>query len=153
MKKLVVLFSLLFPVLLSSTVIPAGDVSGTWDVAGSPYFIDGEITIQSGDALQIEPGVDVIFNAHYKFIIYGQIVANGTANDSIKFMPLDANIGWHGLRFIDGNLSSLPASEISYCQFKRGFALGADPDSNGGAIYCTNTSNLTIDNSFCIQLL
>lgn len=148
MKKIVLLLILMIPVLLSATVIPAGDVSGIWDVAGSPYYIDGEITIQSGEELQIEPGVDVIFNAHYKFNIFGRIVANGTANDSIKFMPLDSNIGWHGLRFIDGYLSSLPASEISYCQLKRGFALGADPDSNGGAIYCTNTSNLTIDNCF-----
>lgn len=148
MKNYLIFLLVLLPVMLSSTVIPAGDVSGVWDIAGNPYYIDGEITIQAGDELEIQAGVDVIFNEHYKFNIYGRIVANGTAADSISFTPLSSTSGWHGLRFIDGNLNSLPASEISYCQFKRGYALGAGSDTNGGAIYCTNTSNLTIDNSF-----
>jgi len=148
MKNSVFILMLFLPVLLCSTVIPAGDVSGLWDVSGSPYYIDGEITVQSGEELQIEPGVNVVFNAHYKFNIYDRIVANGTATDSISFYPVDPNVGWHGLRFIDGNLSSLPASELSYCQFKRGFALGTNPDCFGGAIYCLNTTNLTIDNCY-----
>ncbi|MBN2017236.1 MAG: T9SS type A sorting domain-containing protein [Candidatus Cloacimonetes bacterium] len=138
----------LIPVILNSTVIPAGNVSGVWDIAGSPYYIDGEITIQASDQLEIQPGVDVIFNAHYKLIIYGRIVANGTAADSISFTPLSSATGWHGMRFINGNLNSLPASEISFCQFKSGSGMGSGADANGGAIYCTNTSNLTIDNSY-----
>jgi len=148
MKKSVLFLAFLFPIILCSTIIPAGDVSGLWDVAGNPYFIDGEITIQSGTELEIEPGVDVIFNDHYKLIIYGRIVANGTAADSISFTPLSSTSGWHGLRFYDGNLSPLLANEISYCQFKRGYALGSGDDPNGGAIFCSNTSNLTIDNSY-----
>jgi hypothetical protein len=34
--------------LSAATTIAAGDVSGTWDVAGSPYLIDGDITVPSG---------------------------------------------------------------------------------------------------------
>ncbi|MFC1898545.1 carboxypeptidase regulatory-like domain-containing protein [Candidatus Cloacimonadota bacterium] len=151
MKRSVILLAFLLPVILSSTVIPGGDVSGVWDLAGSPYYVDGEITIQSGSELNIEAGVDVIFNDHYKFYIYGRIVANGTEADSIKFMPLNSTTGWHGLRFYDGNISSLPANEISYCQFKRGYGLGTGDDQNGGAIFCSNTSNLTIENSYFFQ--
>ena len=151
MKKLFLIFVLLAPVILCSTVIPAGDVSGVWDLAGSPYYIDGEISIQSGTELEIAAGVDVIFNGLYKFFIMGRLVANGTVNDSIKFTPLNAATGWHGLHFIDGNLSSLPANEISYCQFKQGYGLGTGNDKNGGAIFCSNTSNLTIENSLFFQ--
>ncbi|MBN1948886.1 MAG: carboxypeptidase regulatory-like domain-containing protein, partial [Candidatus Cloacimonetes bacterium] len=147
MKKLFIFISMILPWLLCSTVIPAGDVSGLWDLTGSPYYIDGEITLQAGEELLIEAGVDVIFNDHYQFIIHGRIMANGTVSDSIRFMPLDPNTGWHSLRFIDGNLSSLPANEISYCEFWQGFALGAGDESNGGAIFCSNTGNLSISNS------
>ncbi|MDA3813104.1 MAG: T9SS type A sorting domain-containing protein [Candidatus Cloacimonetes bacterium] len=151
MKKLFLFFVLLAPVILCSTVIPAGDVSGVWDLAGSPYYVDGEITIQSETELEIEAGVDVIFNDLYKFFIMGRLVANGTVNDSIKFTPLNVATGWHGLHFIDGNLSSLLANEISYCQFKQGYGLGTEDEKNGGAIFCLNTSNLTIENSLFYQ--
>ena len=151
MKKLILLFVFVLPVILGSTVIPAGDVNGVWDLAGSPYYIDGEIIIQADTELEIEAGVDLIFNDHYKLNIYGRIVANGTVTDSIRFTPLDAALGWHGLRFYDGNLSSLSANEISYCQFIQGYGLGENEDKNGGAIFCSNTSNLTIDNSYFFQ--
>ena len=43
------------------TEIPAGDVSGTWTKANSPYNINGEITIPNDSTLTIEPGVEVVF--------------------------------------------------------------------------------------------
>jgi len=151
MKKLGLSLAFLLPVILSSTVIPGGDVSGVWNLAGNPYYIDGEITIQSDTELEIEAGVDVIFNDHYKFYIFGRIVANGTVNDSITFTPLETAAGWHGLRFIDGNLSSLATNEISYCQFDHGYGIGNGDEKNGGAIFCSNTSNLIIENSLFVQ--
>ncbi len=33
---------------LAASTIPGGNVSGTWDVAGSPYLIDGDITVPAG---------------------------------------------------------------------------------------------------------
>jgi len=46
-----------------------GDVSGQWTKEGSLYLIDGEITVPQDQTLKIEPGVQVIFQGHYKFII------------------------------------------------------------------------------------
>ncbi len=151
MKTVILTLIFLIPLFLNSTLIPGGDVSGVWDLPGSPFYIDGEITIQSGEELVIEAGVDVIFNDHYKFIILGRLEASGTANDTICFMPLDENVGWHSLRFIDGNLSGLSASVINHCQFQQGFALGSDDDKCGGAIFCSNTGNLSISNSYFFQ--
>ena len=57
------LFSFITLTIISNaqTVIPPGDVSGTWTVGGSPYEIQGEITIPDGLTLTIEPGVEVDF--------------------------------------------------------------------------------------------
>lgn len=151
MTKIILAVIFIIPMFLNTTVIPGGDVNGNWDVQGSPYFIDGEITLQSGEELVIEAGVDVIFNDHYKFIIYGRLEAIGTVNDTICFKPLDELTGWHGLRFIDGNLSGLSANVIDYCRFEQGLALGENDDKCGGAIYCSNSANLTVSNSYFYQ--
>jgi len=100
MKRITIIFSLLFVFAfsLADTHIPAGNVNGVWTIDGSPYIIDGEISIQQGDELTIEPGIQVIFSGHYKFNIYGRILAEGTATDSIVFIAQDAEIGWHSFK-------------------------------------------------------
>ena len=65
------------------TEIPAGDVSGTWTKANSPYYINGEITIPNDSTLTIEPGVEVIFTGHYVFFVKGRLLAIGTEQDTI----------------------------------------------------------------------
>ena len=46
--------------VLASTTIPGGAVSGTWTLSGSPYLIDGDITVLAGQTLTIEPGIEYI---------------------------------------------------------------------------------------------
>ncbi len=89
------LFGLLLIAAISfcDTHIPGGDVSGIWTYANSPYIIDGEIAIQQGDQLIIEPGIQVIFSGHYKFNIYGRILAQGTEIDTIIFTAQDTTVG------------------------------------------------------------
>jgi len=90
---------LILNVSFAQTHIPTGYVSGTWTATSSPYIIDGEITLDTFDLLTIEPGVDVEFSGHYKFIVHGRLLAEGTGTDSIHFYPQDTTTGWHGLRF------------------------------------------------------
>ncbi len=144
MKKLLLTLVILFLFTLylsADTYIPGGDVSGTWELTGSPFYIEGEITIPVGETLTIEPGVDVIFNGHFKFIVNGFIEAIGTEADSILFTAADPVTGWHSLRFIDAPDSS----HLSYCIIEYGNATGEIPDSHGGGIYCEN-SNPVITN-------
>ncbi|MCK4694241.1 MAG: right-handed parallel beta-helix repeat-containing protein, partial [Candidatus Cloacimonetes bacterium] len=137
---LVILF--LFTLYLSAdTYIPEGDVSGTWELVGSPFYIEGEITIPNEETLFIEPGVDVIFNGYYKFIINGIIEATGTETDFILFTAANTTEGWHSLRFYDAP----DFSHLSYCIIEYGRATGEIPDSHGGGIYCEN-SNPVITN-------
>lgn len=112
------------------TGIFEGYVSGTWTAAGSPYRIVGEITIHADSILTIEPGVEVVFQGHFKFIVNGIIHAVGTVQDSILFSAVNQNTGWGGIRFI----SAPDGSELSYCIFRHGRAIFYNY-SDGGAIY------------------
>ena len=143
-KVLLILFLTFYIILSSDTIIPAGNVSGNWDIDGSPYLIEGEITIPDGETLKIDPGILVEFQGHYKFNVQGRLLAIGTEQDSIYFTINDTtgfsnysipDGGWHGIRF-DNTPTTNDSSNIVYCHLEYGKAFGADPDYLGGAIYC-----------------
>ena len=140
---LIVLLSLVF-VLFADTEVPAGSVNGTWDFAGSPYNINGEIQIDTGNTLAIEPGVVINFTGHYKFIVQGRILAVGNESNAINFTADNPVTGWHGLRFIDTTTTGQDISQLVFCNFEFGRAIGVSPDYQGGAIYCLNSSELEI---------
>ncbi|MHA1868928.1 MAG: hypothetical protein ACTSXD_12875, partial [Candidatus Heimdallarchaeaceae archaeon] len=147
MKKIVIiLFSVLLTasITIADTNIPGGNVSGIWTFAGSPYIIDGEITIPSDSTLSIEPGVIVQFSGHYKFIVYGRLIAEGNADSLITFTAQDTTTGWHGLRFHDTNINGQEASSLVYCTLEYGRATGAE-SSGGGAVSLEN-ANETFEN-------
>lgn len=71
----------------ADTTISGGDVSGTWYAASSPYYINGSITIQAGDTLTIEPGVEVDFlSPYYGLTVYGFLEAgrHGSRFDLVR---------------------------------------------------------------------
>ena len=132
--------------LFAQTEIPAGSVSGDWDLAGSPYNVNGEIQIDAGETLTIEAGVTVNFAGHYKFIVLGQILAVGTDVNGIIFTATDVVAGWHGLRFLN-TTTPVPVqleSQLVYCNIRYGRATGIAPDYQGGALYCKDSSELLI---------
>ena len=134
--------SLLGEAMEGGTSIPGGNISGIWDISGSPYWIDGEITIPAGETLNIDPGVEVFFQGHYKLIVNGMLEAVGTETDSILFTAVDTAMGWQGIRFIDAPDSS----HLSYCNIRYGRLTGMGIEYSGGGIYCEN-SNPVISNS------
>ncbi len=121
----------------AQTVIPAGDVSGTWNAAGSPYQIQGEITVPDGQNLTIEEDVDVEFQGYYKMIVNGVLEATGTEDNMINFYATDPVTGWNGIRFFN----QTTASTVHYCFFTDGNStVGGPIDRRGGAIYCDNSA-------------
>ena len=126
----------------------------TWTIGGSPYEIQGEITVPDGLTLTIEPGVLVEFQGHYKLNVQGRLLAIGTETDTITFTINDTtgfhdpNIpdgGWAGIRFINV-FSLIDSSSIIYCKIEYGKALGFWPDNTGGAICVDGFDELTIAN-------
>jgi len=63
----------------------SGNQSGTWTLAGSPYYVIGAITIPAGNSLIIETGVLVEVQGNFRITAEGFITAQGTETDTIKF--------------------------------------------------------------------
>ncbi len=89
-----------------------GNVSGVWDLAHSPYYVNCDVTVPAGQTLTIEPGVQVLFTGSYSFTVNGALSALGTSEDSILFSGTDAagSIRWNGISI----LTQVPCS-LSYC--------------------------------------
>ncbi len=150
MKKIYILFIsfiFLFNFATAQTNIPGGAVSGNWTLSGSPYLIQGSILIQNGNTLTIDPGVTVEFQGQHLILVSGRLVANGTINDSIRFIPLDTNFGWLGIRF-NNTSNTNDTSEISYSVLKYAKALSSGTaNTDGGAFFFDNYSKCIISNS------
>ena len=129
------------------TDIPAGNVSGTWTIANSPYHVLGEITIPDGETLSIEPGVEVVFMGHHKFNVQGRLLAVGSQHDPILFTAEDKTAGWHGVRFIN-TPGTNDTSKIVHCSFKYGKAnTGSGYDRCGGAIFIRGVDKVFVSSS------
>jgi len=121
-----------------------GDVWGTW-TAPDTYYVSGDVRVPPDSTLIIEPGVYVIFWAHYKFVVDdGAILyAVGTEADSIMFKERVTGTGWAGIRFMGAD----GLSQLSYCHITHGKAIGSGDDANGGAIFCSGSSPTISNNS------
>ena len=92
--------------LSAATTIPGGNVSGTWDASGSPYLIEGDITVQAGQTLTIEPGVEVLFQDWYGLTVNGTLLAVGTESEPILFGGGHPTAGWVSINLVDATDSS-----------------------------------------------
>lgn len=115
-------------IVFAQTIIQGGNVSGTWTAAGSPYNVQGSITVPADSTLNIQPGVDVIFQGIYSLIVNGSLSAIGTEMDSISFYASDTSNGWGGIRLGAGADNSW----ISYASIRYG------RNTDGGGIYCAS---------------
>lgn len=69
-----------------------------WGLANSPYIVMGNITVNSGITLTVEPGVIVKFNGFYTIEANGIINAQGTMGNPITFTsakPAPARGDWN----------------------------------------------------------
>jgi hypothetical protein len=134
----------------SGTQVPAGIVSGTWTQDKSPYFVQGDLQVAEQGELTIEPGVKVFFLGPYSLTVgkNATLTAQGNAVQPIELTAWNREAGWAGLRFLDsGSDDVLSYCSLSWAKKNTGFIptesggdTGVDePDSHGGAIYCSNS--------------
>jgi|GEM_PF-5768958 len=110
--------------LVFSSAIAQTNVSGgigsntTWTKANSPYIIKGDVGIDTGVTLTIEPGVTVSFDGYNSFYVDGKIIANGTNTDNIRFMSgksATSKDQWHRILIKSKSLDD--TSIFNYCVF------------------------------------
>lgn len=151
MKKLISVLIFMIPLLvLSQSCVPPGPVMGTWTYEGSPYYVYGDIYVESDAMLEIEPGVIVYFKGWYDFSIYGKLKAIGTAEDMIRFTSVSpSHVNWKGMSFRDTDRSS----DLAYCIFDAGLkSLDEDDESynSGGGVSVLNSPKARITFRNCI---
>jgi parallel beta-helix repeat protein len=116
-----------------------GDVWGEWNLAGSPYYVMGDVSVPQDSTLIINAGVEVLFWGYYKFSVQANATLQawgGPGLDSVRFSTPFTSTGWHGLRFF----AASPACSLAYCVFEYGKATsGGGENLKGGAIYCSGT--------------
>jgi photosystem II stability/assembly factor-like uncharacterized protein len=165
----ILILSFFFLNTSAQTNVPAGTVSGTWTLAGSPYLIEGTVQIPNDSTLTIEPGVTVDFQGPYKINVKGRLLAIGTITDTINFIAPNDSAGVRGIRF-ENTLVANDTSKIIYCKLQYGtsdYALyfsnfskaiilncnisycssyGLPGGSGGAGIYCYNSSPIISNN-------
>ncbi len=109
------------------------DVYGIWDKSSSPYYICSDIFIPQSEKLELTPGTQIIFMRSFRFTVgeNAQLIAKGTATDSVTFCAFDKNVGWLGLSFENSSNNDT----LSYCVLTGGYT-----DGRGGVISITSTS-------------
>ncbi|MFH1011815.1 MAG: right-handed parallel beta-helix repeat-containing protein [bacterium] len=122
------------------TINPACELSGALSGTLGPGLcrVVGDIWVNSGDLLTLQPGTTFRFDGPYSFKIYGTLSAIGTASNSIVFTTEQTGSNrWRGLRF-EGSTSS--GSRLAYCLIEKGYATGDFPNNCGGGVYCYQSS-------------
>jgi len=121
----------------------------TWSGVDS-ILVTGNITINDGVTLTIDPGIVVSFQGWYEMKILGRLLAQGTEADSIKFTVADTTgyanntyTGWKGIRFYQTPASN-DTSRISHCIIEYFFSHN---QSDIAAIYSWNADKLVVANN------
>ncbi|MDL1948228.1 hypothetical protein FBQ97_00210, partial [Acidobacteria bacterium ACD] len=77
--------------LCAAGEVSATDVGGpittntTWTLAGSPYIVTSNVTVNAGVTLTVEPGVLVKFALNTALTVNGKLTAIGTSGSPITF--------------------------------------------------------------------
>jgi hypothetical protein len=138
MRKPILISIVLFLLCATATAQLQGPLSGT--LGPGTYTVVGDISVETGSSLVIEPGTVFLFTGDYCFEICGYLNAVGNETDSIKFMPDAVGRTWSGLDYDNAD----EACTLGFC-----FITGSN--SSGLYIYqssptisgCTISGNST----------
>ncbi|MFU8843466.1 MAG: right-handed parallel beta-helix repeat-containing protein [Bacteroidales bacterium] len=115
--------------------------SGTWSNFGVPYFIEGNIAVNIGETLTLQPGNMLKFNAGRIFTVSGTLVADGTETERIvftsgSFTPVSGD--WNRIHFNNAG----PGTVLNYCDILyAGSASSAiDVNNSGNHVQITNST-------------
>lgn len=130
--------------LSAQTTVPAGPVSGTWKKSGSPYKINGQVTVPRDSTLKIEAGVKVEFQGSYMMHVYGSIQAKGVAGDSVWFTAANKTTGWQGIH-IHRNKPGADSNLYFWSVFE--YVVNIATSTSTGVFRLDTINNISFNNS------
>lgn len=100
----------------TTTVSGAISTNTSWTMAGSPYCINGNVTVNGPNTLTINAGVVVLVNAGFSITVASgaTLLSQGTSTNPVtitssKIAPVAGD--WSGLIFASGAVGSVIASD------------------------------------------
>ena len=128
----------------------SGDFCGTFYAINSPYTFVGDVIVPDTCSLVIEPGVTINLQNYY-LKVYGNLIANGTSNDSIIF-----NGGALLMDTVDFTASYFAHNSEEYSSSNIGINRNTscycyDPQYSGGTYYYPSQNNSST-NSGCYYI-
>ncbi|MFL5358327.1 hypothetical protein [Archangium sp.] len=126
--------TLLLPALASATDV-RGTLSGqtVWTRSGSPYVLQGDVTVAWGARLTLEPGVQVVAAPsdalksgadpeRVELIVDGSLVVRGTPAQPVALSSSGGDGSWYGIRVRGGRGTVIDHAVITRAH--QGIALG-----------------------------
>jgi parallel beta-helix repeat protein len=140
----------------SYTVVGESHITSntTWNASAGPYFIEGNVTVDFGWNLTIDPGVEIYFNGPYSIYVEGELYALGNSTDMITFTTNITSQKWNRIQVNNTGYAEIKYSIITNATF--GICLNKSQESviqynnisnNFNGIYLDISANNTISNN------
>ena len=93
-----------------------GDLPGEtrWTLQGSPYYLTSVTNVPADARLVIDPGVDVHVLLGARLVVAGDLVAVGTREAPIRFLPNGVGNGWTGIDAIPAAGRSARIANVTF---------------------------------------
>ncbi|MEJ2636920.1 MAG: right-handed parallel beta-helix repeat-containing protein [Calditrichia bacterium] len=121
----------------SSTLI-SGSIFGTLSAIHSPYYVTGDLLVESDKTLTIEAGVKLVFADSARLEVRGELVAEGQPDNMITFTGPDEH--WRGIKFVGSRRNSL----LQFCIVEN--ADWQDMSTEDAGAVNVESSSLTVQN-------
>jgi len=152
-KNLLLALFVLLANFLFATIEKSGTISSNETWSEDTIKVTGDITINNGVTLTINPGVYIEFQGYYGIYVQGRLLSIGSYNNPITYISKDTVLtdvsgGWKGIRFYNTSVVN-DTSKIHFCNIKYGNRAINDETYGtlGGAILVYNYDKVIISNS------
>jgi parallel beta-helix repeat protein len=113
-RTLCITISILLLMTVFATAVGKAEELSRDTIWSGTYIIDDAVVVPTGIVLNIEPGTEVLMKDAAALVVYGQLFAEGTESEPIRFTRFERGITWKHIMLIDAADSRLAHCVIEY---------------------------------------